>query len=128
MLRHNMPSVEVCCFPSHTTHVLKLADKSLFRSLKHHWHEEVLHLARSGGRQLAKMDFFHVFTPALENACTVENAQADLRGTGIFHFNPKAIQHEVFAPCLITDNDVQPLQDTVTLNNDEFNHNKLLLH
>lgn len=37
MRKHN---VHVMCYPAHTTHVLQPADKALFKSLKHNWHEE----------------------------------------------------------------------------------------
>jgi len=39
-------NVHVWCFPAHITHWIQPADRSLFRSIKHHWTEEGLKTAR----------------------------------------------------------------------------------
>lgn len=55
MKQHN---VNVWCLPTHTTHWLQPAGRSLFRSLKHHWMEEGLKLSRANpARKLTKPNF-----------------------------------------------------------------------
>lgn len=58
-------NIHVISFPSHTTHVLQPADKSLFKSLKANWTAEGLKFNReNGGKKPVKSDFFRIFTPA----------------------------------------------------------------
>ena len=71
---------------------------------------------KTGGENLTKTELLCVFIPAWKKTCTVENARADFRGTGIFPFNTNPIQREVFAPSLTTDNNSQPPQDTIARN------------
>ena len=60
MMRENR--VEVWCFPPHSTHVLQLADVSLFRSLKHNWNENGLARGReNGAKKLARAEFFLLY-------------------------------------------------------------------
>lgn len=72
-------NIHVVSYPPHTTHALQPADRSLFRSLKHHWQELGRKWTRkTGGKKLPKQLFFSVFSPAWKKAATVENAQAGL--------------------------------------------------
>jgi len=67
--------VHVWCLPAHTTHWLQPADRTLFRSLKHHWSEEGLKMSRSSAAsKLAKGEFLKVFATAWRKCATVENA------------------------------------------------------
>ncbi|KAM3613624.1 uncharacterized protein V6R79_002528 [Siganus canaliculatus] len=55
-------NVHVMCYPSHTTHELQPADKSLFKSLKHHWDQEGRKWTRMmAGKRLPKTQFFALF-------------------------------------------------------------------
>lgn len=101
--------VHVVCYPSHTTHCLQPADKSLFKSLKHHWNEEGRSFMRlTGGRKLLKGEFFSLFGRAWRRASTVQTAQAGFRGTGMYPVNPMAIHPNVYEPSLTTERPLEP--------------------
>ena len=85
MKQHN---VHVWCFPSHTTHWIQPADRSLFKSLKHHWTEQGLKTARQhAAMKLSKQKFLLAFATAWRKAATVENALSGFCSTGLFPFN-----------------------------------------
>ena len=92
-------NIHVMSFPSHTTHVLQPADKSLFKSLKAHWSTEGLNFNRkNSGKNPGKADFFKIFSPAWKKSATVENAQSGFRGTGLFPVSLEALPATVFLP------------------------------
>jgi len=80
MKEHN---VHVWCFPAHTTHWIQPADRSLFRSVKHHWMEDGLKTARQhAAMKLSKQEFLRVFAAAWQKAATVENALSGFCSAG----------------------------------------------
>ncbi|KAJ8351955.1 hypothetical protein SKAU_G00234310 [Synaphobranchus kaupii] len=82
--------VHVVFYPSHTTHCLQPADKSLFKSLKHHWNQEGRSFMRlTGGRKLLKGEFFSLFGRAWRRAATVQTAQAGFRRTAESPLEPE---------------------------------------
>ena len=91
--------IEVICFPSHTTHWLQPADKSFFKSLKHHWNVAGTDFMREfGGRRPTKNDFFSLFTPAWKKATTVSTAQSAFRATGMFPIDKSIIPESAYSP------------------------------
>jgi len=101
MKQHN---VHVWCFPPHTTHWIQPADRSLFRSLKHHWTEEGLKTARQhAAMKLSKQEFLKVFATAWRKSATIENALSGFCSTGLFPFNPKQIPDDAFLPSRTTE-------------------------
>ncbi len=78
-------SVGVMAYPSHTRLALQLADKALFKSLKHNWDEDGWKWTRRmAGQKLPKTECFSLFHRAWQKTgVTVENAQAGFRGTGM---------------------------------------------
>jgi len=97
-------NVHVFCFPAHTTHWVQPADRSLFRSLKHHWQEEGLKVARHrAGTKMSREEFLQVFATAWRKAATVENAMSGFCATGLFPFNPQKIPDDAFLPSNTTE-------------------------
>jgi hypothetical protein len=99
LMREN--NVRIWCFPAHCTHWLQPADRSFFRSLKHHWTQEGLQFTRgNGGTKLSRSEFIKVFAATWQKSATVENAQSGFCATGLFPLNPKKIPDEAFLPSL----------------------------
>lgn len=108
MKAHN---VHVMSYPSHTTHALQPADKSLFKSLKHNWTEAGRRWTRkTGGMKLPKPFFFSLFAEAWAKTATMENAQAGFRGTGMFPVNKDIIPPEIYAPSHTTERPLPELE------------------
>jgi len=108
-------SVEVFCFPPHTSHILQPADISVFKSLKTHWTTEGLKFTRhTAGKKVGKDNFFKVFVPAWSKSATVDNIQSGFRRSGIFPFNPSAVPKDVFLPSLTTEH--QPPEPDTSIN------------
>ena len=102
LMRKN--NVQVWCLPAHTTHCLQPADKTFFRSLKHHWNEEGLKLARiSAGAKLTRSEFLRVFAAAWKQSSTTENAMSGFCSTGLFPLNPDKINRNAFLPSQTTE-------------------------
>ena len=80
----------------HTTWQIHPADRSLFRSLKHHWTEEGLKTARQHAAMKLKQEFLKVLATAWRRSATVKNALSGLCSTGLFPFNPKQIPDDAF--------------------------------
>ena len=97
-------NVDVWCFPAHTTHRLQPADRSFFRSLKHHWMEDRIKNKRlSAGSKMTKEQFFQLFSSACKKSGTVENAQAGFCATGLFPLNRNKVPAKAFLPSMTTD-------------------------
>ncbi|XP_072563100.1 uncharacterized protein [Paramormyrops kingsleyae] len=95
-------NVHVVCFPSHAARILRPAEWSLFKSLKHNWNLEGQNLARQTGRKkLQRTDFFAVFTRAWEKAAVAQSAQTGFRGSGVYPVNINATNH--FRPSITTE-------------------------
>ena len=119
---YNLPFIELMkannihpfAFPPHCTHCLQPADKSLFKSIKHHWNEDGWQLTKaSGGARLQKSEFFKLFSKVWSKSATVEIAQNGFRSTGLFPVNPGAIPESVFTPSLTSDRVLQSDGPTV---------------
>jgi len=97
-------NVHIFCFPPHCSHWLQPADKSLFKSVKHHWNEAGWKKTKeSGGARIQRDEFFSLFASVWPKAATVETAQNGFRATGLFPVNRTAIPETAFAPSLNTD-------------------------
>lgn len=102
--------VHMVCYPPHATHCLQPADKSLFKSLKHHWNAEGrAFMQLTGGRKLLRVEFFSMFARAWRKAATVQTAQAGFRGTGMYPVNPMFLHPEMFEPSQTTERLLWPL-------------------
>ncbi|KAK0134340.1 hypothetical protein N1851_030101 [Merluccius polli] len=114
-------NVHVISYPPHTTHALQPADRSLFRSLKHHWQELGRKWTRkTGGKKLPKQLFFSVFTPAWKKTATVENAQAGFRASGMFPVRMEVIPTELFMPSLTTERVNEETPETILLSEEDI--------
>jgi len=92
------------CFPSHTTHWLQPADKTFFKSLKHHWTEGGRKFIReTGGKAPSKKQYFELFIPAWQKAASIDTAQSGFRETGMFPVNVQAILSHAFEPSQTTE-------------------------
>jgi hypothetical protein len=87
--------LDIICLPSHTTHILQVADVSLFAPFKRYWSEGCSRcLAQNRGELGPVAMTIDVVVPTLvrawERAMTAENVKAGFLRTGMFPFNPEA--------------------------------------
>ncbi|XP_061106950.1 uncharacterized protein LOC133134685 [Conger conger] len=102
LMRRN--NVHVMCYPAHSTHALRPADKPLFTSLKYNWQEEGRKWnLNAAGQKLPVAEFFTLFNEAWKKTATIENGQAVFKTTGMFPLNEAIITAVGFAPSLTTE-------------------------
>lgn len=83
--------------PSHTSHYLQPLDRSVFKSLKTHFYEQVrIWLKQNVGRQVTRLTFGKLLNSAWGKSASAENAIAGFRATGVYPFNPSAIPDYAF--------------------------------
>jgi hypothetical protein len=75
----------VLLFPPHATHALQPLDVACFRSLAHHYSEELLHRGHTteGWAPVAQSDFFPLFWAAWKKTFTKDLIEEAFRCTGI---------------------------------------------
>ena len=77
--------VEVYIFPSHCSHWLQPADKTLFASVKRAWNAEGVKKMHSvAGRTLQKSEFLSLYNATKQKAATRANAVAGFLHTGLY--------------------------------------------
>lgn len=85
--------VIIFCLPPHTTHECQPLDVSFFKSLKVHWREECHKFYRKNpGLNINKFNFCSIFKKAWLAASVPANLCSGFKKTGIFPFDPDAIQ------------------------------------
>lgn len=89
--------VVLLCLPSHTTHYLQPLDRAVFKSLKTFFYGACQQWVRANpGRKLSRLQFGQMLSEGWGKACTVSNAVAGFKATGIFPFQPSAIPEHAF--------------------------------
>lgn len=97
--------ISVLCIPAHTSHLVQPLDSIPFASFKAAWHERILdYLFGRAGVGLPKWEFFKVFLPVWRKTMIPQNVQAGFRKTGIYPFNPDAINPKLLGPSQPSDN------------------------
>ena len=90
--------LHILCLPSHTTHILQVADVSLFGPFKRYWAagcgESLSHKrGEMGGVAMAIDVVVPTFVRAWERAMTPANVIAGFLRTGMFPLDPEAHKH-----------------------------------
>lgn len=89
--------VVLLCLPSHTTHYLQPLDRAVFKSLKTFFYGACQQWLRANpGRKLSRLQFGQMLSESWGKACTVSNAVAGFKATGIFPFLPSAVPEHAF--------------------------------
>ena len=89
--------INILLLPSHTTHLLQVADVAVFRPFKAYWRAECdrlraakRHTCAPGDIGVRRSDILPAALEAWEYATTTENVISGFRRTGIYPFNPRA--------------------------------------
>jgi hypothetical protein len=91
--------IQVLCLPSHTTHILQVADVALFGPFKTLWRSGCQRLKRgnamdvNGPRGIRRIDIVPLVLEAWSKAMSPENVKSGFRRTGIYPFDPHAYKH-----------------------------------
>ena len=84
--------VIILCFPPHTTHALQPLDVAVFKSLKDFFSKSVWALCFAKKNFIvSKREFARVVKGPIERAFSIPNFKAGFAKSGIFPFNPNAI-------------------------------------
>lgn len=94
--------IHILLLPAHTTHILQVADVSLFAPFKHYWKAECIQLkrkrarvCRSADNGIKRGDIVPLMFSAWNRAMTATNIKAGFRRTGIYPFNPIAYKSSI---------------------------------
>ena len=89
--------INILLLPSHTTHLLQVADVAVFRPFKAYWRAECdslraakRHTCAPGDIGVRRSDILPAALAAWNHATTRENVLSGFRRTGIYPFNPRA--------------------------------------
>lgn len=89
--------INILLLPSHTTHLLQVADVAVFRPFKNYWRRECDRIRAEKRRTcvpsemgMKRSDILPAAIAAWSHAATQENVIAGFRATGIYPFNPLA--------------------------------------
>ncbi|CAG4974913.1 unnamed protein product [Colias eurytheme] len=94
----NENDIILLSMPSHTSHYLQPLDRSVFKSLKHHFYEQCrLWLIHNPGRRISRLSFGALLSKAWGKAATSDNAIAGFKATGVYPFNPEAVPDYAFS-------------------------------
>lgn len=96
--KHN---IIILCLPPHTTHRLQPCDVGVFGPLAGTWKKEV-NLASAEYIEIRKHNLIRIYSKARSTAFAPETIRNAFRTTGIWPFNPSAIEVDAFAPALNT--------------------------
>ena len=97
MMRDNR--IEVYAFHPHTTHAVQPLDSHPFKALKAEMHSSLREWNRLHcGQQISKKGFLELLFPAWRKSMNVTTIQAGFRDTGIFPFNPDAVNYKKYFP------------------------------
>lgn len=90
-------NINILLLPSHTTHILQVADVAVFRPFKNYWRVECDRLRADKRRTcvpsemgIKRSDILPTAMAAWTHAATPQNVIAGFRATGIYPFNPLA--------------------------------------
>ena len=96
-------NVELCCLPSHTTHVIQPLDVACYAPLKSHFSRitdkiQVLRLGATTNVTVCKTEFSAVFKLAFDETFTPMKCKSAFAACGIYPFNPYAIDMKRLMP------------------------------
>jgi hypothetical protein len=105
---HHTMSVTLCfwilgmkttlCLPSHSTHYLQPLDRSLFKSLKHYFHEACQTCMMSNEQwKITRLKFGQILSEDLGRSATAGNGISGFRATGIHPLDPSPIPEHAFS-------------------------------
>ena len=88
-------SVHIFCLPPHTTNQTQPLDKAVFKSMKAGHNRLCQKFMRENpGRVITRYDFCQIFKEVYNRELTMENIINGFRATGVYPFNPHAINAE----------------------------------
>ena len=86
----------IFCLPPHTSHRTQPLDKGCFSPLKSCWREEChTYLRNNPGKIITRFQFSTIFARAWMRSMSMKNITSGFKTTGIYPFNPRALQPEV---------------------------------
>ena len=84
--------IEMMGLPPHTTHILQPLDVGVFNHIKKAYNELSIELGlRATNSMVTKADFHVVWNAAVKQSCTPSVVQSAFRRSGLFPFDPCAI-------------------------------------
>ena len=90
------------CLPAHTSHIVQPLDVAFFRPLKVNWRKAVkAYKDDNPGQTVTKQVFAKVFHSAWEASVKAETFINGFRDSGLYPFNPQAVDAKKFSPALI---------------------------
>ena len=105
--------IELLCLPANMTHLLQVADVSLFGPFKHYWRVECARLKADrssinvdvNSRDIQRADIVPLVLKAWSQAMTEDNVKAGFRRTGIYPYDPavykQSLPHAPLRPPLM---------------------------
>lgn len=94
--KHN---IILFCLPPHTTHALQPLDVAVFKSLKDHFSKSVRAVAFTKKDFIvSKREFSRVLRSPFECAFSIPNIKSGFRKSGIYPFNPDAVEKAKMIP------------------------------
>ena len=94
--KHN---IILFCLPPHTTHALQPLDVAVFKSLKDHFSKSVHAVAFTKKDFIvSKREFSRVLRSPFECAFSIPNIKSGFRKSGIYPFNPDAVEKAKMIP------------------------------
>ncbi|KAJ4442423.1 hypothetical protein ANN_04009 [Periplaneta americana] len=88
VLKARRNNVKIICLPSHCTHKLQPLDVAVFRSINHHYDEEIqTWILNNPGRAVTECDIRGIFAAAYSKGASLKNAESGFRKAGIQLFN-----------------------------------------
>ncbi|KAG5671777.1 hypothetical protein PVAND_001954 [Polypedilum vanderplanki] len=85
----------LCLFYPNATHILQMADVSMFGPAKAGWRKETLNFKRQNNkRELNQVDFIQILSNVIKNNMKLESIKNGFATTGIFPFNPQNIHND----------------------------------
>ena len=95
--------VEVCCFPSHCTHIIQPLDDTPFGNFKRVYHKELYEWNHKHlGARMTKADWFRLLVPAFTQAISPSCIKKGFENTGIYPVNPKVQKLKRLGPSIVT--------------------------
>ena len=91
--------IHILCIPSHTSHVLQPLDVGVFKSFKTHFSKACgNYLAKHPGRVITTDVIASMIAAAWPDSFTPNNIMGGFRKSGVFPFNPGAIDDKQLSP------------------------------
>lgn len=113
-LAHNN-GITLFCLPPHTTHALQPLDVAVFKSLKDHFAKTVRSLTFTRMNFIiSKREFAKIVKAPFEKAFSITNIKAGFAKSGIYPFNPNAVDECKMIPATLHHSDLYSSESTLT--------------